>query len=179
MSTPATNLALNSIHLYLSVDVLIFLTEKLCFTNQKAFCNITKFLKIVIFPSLLKLLFIYKGFGLLEFVYCWFFSLVLLQTLSGTFLFLFAYSDSQHIPLQVKQVCVCACMHLVVSDCDLMDCSPPGCSVHDISQARILEWIDISYFRGSSQLGDRSFIFCDICIGRWILLQWILHHCTT
>ena len=31
-----------------------------------------------------------------------------------------------------------------------MDCSPPGSSVHGISQARILEWVGISYFRGSS-----------------------------
>ena len=26
-----------------------------------------------------------------------------------------------------------------------MDCSPPGCSVHGISQARILEWVAISF----------------------------------
>ena len=33
----------------------------------------------------------------------------------------------------------------VMSDtCDPMDCSPPGSSVHGISQARILEWIAIS-----------------------------------
>ena len=42
-----------------------------------------------------------------------------------------------------------------VSDsCDRMDCSPPGFSVHGISQARILEWVAISFFRGSSQPGD-------------------------
>ena len=34
--------------------------------------------------------------------------------------------------------------------CDLMDCSPPGPSVHGISQARILERVAISFFRGSS-----------------------------
>ena len=32
-----------------------------------------------------------------------------------------------------------------------MDCSPPGSSVHKISQARILEWVAISFSRGSSQ----------------------------
>ena len=31
-----------------------------------------------------------------------------------------------------------------------MDCSPPGFSVHGISQARILEWVAISFSRGSS-----------------------------
>ena len=34
--------------------------------------------------------------------------------------------------------------------CDLMDCSPPGSSVHVISQARILEWVAVSSSRGSS-----------------------------
>jgi len=31
-----------------------------------------------------------------------------------------------------------------------MDCSPPGSSVHGVSQARILEWISILISRGSS-----------------------------
>ena len=35
--------------------------------------------------------------------------------------------------------------------CDPMDCSPPGFPVHGILQARILEWIPISFSRGSSQ----------------------------
>ena len=30
-----------------------------------------------------------------------------------------------------------------------MDCSPPGSSVHVISQERILEWVAISFSRGS------------------------------
>ena len=29
--------------------------------------------------------------------------------------------------------------------CDVMDCSPPGSSVHGISQARILEWVAIAF----------------------------------
>ena len=33
--------------------------------------------------------------------------------------------------------------------CDPMDCSPPGSSVHGIFQARMLEWIAISFSRGS------------------------------
>ena len=36
--------------------------------------------------------------------------------------------------------------------CNPMDCSPPGSSVHGVSQARILEWVTVSYSRGSSQL---------------------------
>ena len=38
----------------------------------------------------------------------------------------------------------------------LGDCSPPGSSVHGISQAWILEWVVISYSRGSSWLRDRT-----------------------
>ena len=29
--------------------------------------------------------------------------------------------------------------------CDSMDCSPPGSSVHEILQTRILEWVDKVY----------------------------------
>ena len=35
-----------------------------------------------------------------------------------------------------------------MSDCNPKDCSPPGSSVHGISQARILEWVAISFPRG-------------------------------
>ena len=34
--------------------------------------------------------------------------------------------------------------------CDPMDCKLPGSSVHGISQARILEWVAISFSKGSS-----------------------------
>ena len=34
--------------------------------------------------------------------------------------------------------------------CNSMDCSPPGSSVHEVSQARILEWVAVSISRGSS-----------------------------
>ena len=37
-----------------------------------------------------------------------------------------------------------------------MDCSPPSSSVHGILQARILEWVAISFSRGSSQSRDRT-----------------------
>ena len=50
--------------------------------------------------------------------------------------------------------------------CDPMDCSPPGSSVHGISQARILEWVAISLSRGPSQPRDGTRVSC---IGSWIL----------
>ena len=37
-----------------------------------------------------------------------------------------------------------------------MDCSLPGSSVHGISQARVLEWVAISFSRGSPQPRDQT-----------------------
>ena len=34
--------------------------------------------------------------------------------------------------------------------CDPMDCGPPGSSSHGVLQARIMEWVAISFSRGSS-----------------------------
>ena len=42
--------------------------------------------------------------------------------------------------------------------CDTMRCSLAGSSVHEIFQARILEWVVISLSRGSSQPRDWTFI---------------------
>ena len=50
-----------------------------------------------------------------------------------------------------------------------MDCSPSGSSVHGISQARILEWADISFSKGSSRHRNQT---CISGIGRWILYHW-------
>ena len=41
-----------------------------------------------------------------------------------------------------------------------MDCSLPGSSVHGIFQARVLEWIAISFSRGSSQPRARTRVSC-------------------
>ena len=40
--------------------------------------------------------------------------------------------------------------------CDPVDCRPPGSSVNGILQVRILEWVAISFSRGSSQPRDRT-----------------------
>ena len=39
---------------------------------------------------------------------------------------------------------------------DPMDCSPPGSSAHGIFQARRLDWVAISFSRGSSQPRDQT-----------------------
>ena len=45
---------------------------------------------------------------------------------------------------------------LCLTLCDPMDCSPPGSSIHGILQERILEWVAISFSRGSSWPRDRT-----------------------
>ena len=52
-----------------------------------------------------------------------------------------------------------------------MDCSPPGSSVHGVPQARILEWVVISFSRGSSHLRDWIHISC--------ISRLVLYHGTT
>ena len=44
--------------------------------------------------------------------------------------------------------------------CDPVDCSLPGSSIHGILQARILEWVAISFSRGSSWLRDQIRVSC-------------------
>ena len=44
--------------------------------------------------------------------------------------------------------------------CYPMDCNPPGSSVHEVLQARILEWVASPFSRGSSQSSDRTQISC-------------------
>ena len=45
---------------------------------------------------------------------------------------------------------------LCLTLCNPMDCGLPGSSVHGIFQARILEWVSISFARGSSWPRDRT-----------------------
>ena len=57
-----------------------------------------------------------------------------------------AYNSVSESESQVTQSCPTLC--------DPMDCSLPGSSVHGIFQAIVLEWIAISFSRGSSQPRD-------------------------
>ena len=60
------------------------------------------------------------------------------------------------------------CAQSSVTFCDPMDCNLPGSSVYRISQARILEWVAISYSIGSSQPRDQTSVSF---IGRQILYR--------
>ena len=55
---------------------------------------------------------------------------------------------------------------LCLTLCDSLDCSPPGSTVRGILQARILEWIAISFSRGSSWPRDQTRISQASCTGR-------------
>ena len=56
-----------------------------------------------------------------------------------------------------------------VSDlCDSMDYSPPGSFVHGIFQARILQWVAMSFSRGSSRLRDWTWV--SHIVGRFFIV---------
>ena len=79
-----------------------------------------------------------------------------------------------------KAVCVCICIIICMYICCClitksspilcgpMDCRPIGSFVHGIPQARILEWVAISFSGRSSSPRDQTLISC---IGRRILYQ--------
>ena len=80
--------------------------------------------------------------------------------------------DTLVLPVQGMHVSSVAQSCLTL--CNPMDCSPPGFSVHGIFQARILEWVAISYSRGSSWNMGQTLISCVSCCSRWILYHWAI-----
>ena len=94
----------------------------------------------------------------------------------------FMHSSASHTLIFRRTICVpfklnlkrtqhcksimCAQSVRRVQLCDLMDCIPPESSVHGVLQARILEWVMISYSTRSSWPRDWTHISC---IGRQIL----------
>ena len=65
----------------------------------------------------------------------------------------YTYHTSHH---ESESVVAPSCLTLW----DPVDCSPSGSSVHGISQARILEWIAISFSKGSSLPRDWTWVSC-------------------
>ena len=60
-------------------------------------------------------------------------------------------------------MCACVCAELLQSCptlCNPMNYSLPGCSVHGILQARVLEWVAMPSSRGSSQPRDQTQVSC-------------------
>ena len=71
-------------------------------------------------------------------------------------------------------MCVCVYIYLLLFSCYVMSdsfattrtISLQAPSVHGVSQARILEWVAISFSMGSSQFRDRTL---SSCVGNWVL----------
>ena len=55
-------------------------------------------------------------------------------------------------------------MNICPTLCDPKDCSPPVSNIHEILQARTLEWVAEPFSRGSSQPRDRTHILHVSCI---------------
>ena len=68
---------------------------------------------------------------------------------------------------------VCRCTQSSPTLWDHMDYSLPDSSVLGISQARTLEWVVISYSRGSSWPRNWTHISYVSCIGRRVLYHWV------
>ena len=65
---------------------------------------------------------------------------------------------------------MCACTKLLQSYltlCDPVEYSPPGSSVHEIFQARILEWVAMSFSLGVSRSRDQTRISYFSCCLLW------------
>ena len=73
-----------------------------------------------------------------------------------SFTFCFYHCEINLVYLNVCLLYCCLVTQACQTRCDPMDCSPPGFSVHRISQVRILEWTAISFSRGSSRPRDQA-----------------------
>ena len=77
------------------------------------------------------------------------------------YIFILHLLEPCNIDQHILLLCVCV---LVAQSCptlwDPMGYSPPGSSVHGIFQARIPEWLAISFSRGSSSPRDWTWVSC-------------------
>ena len=67
--------------------------------------------------------------------------------------------EKYFIELEGRSLNGCVCAKLLQSRltlCDPLECSPLGSSLHGILQARILEWVAISFSKGSSWSRDQT-----------------------
>ena len=80
----------------------------------------------------------------------------------------------QRAAFLLRLVCLVAQSYLTL--CNPLDCSPPGSSVHGIFQTRILEWVVISFSRGSSWPRDKT---CVSCIADRFFTGWAIRKALT
>ena len=90
----------------------------------------------------------------------------------STSLSLLSPHSNSAIQISVSYCCVCVhakLLQLCLTLCDPMYCSPLGFSVHGILQARILEWVAMPSFRGSSWPTKQTSVSYVSCTGRQVL----------
>ena len=97
------------------------------------------------------------------------------------FVFFFPLSQELMITQQTTQFKFCGLVSgLAIKSCqtlcNFMDYSLPGSSVHGLLQARILEWVAISFSRGSFQPRNRTWVSC--IAGRFFT-NWARDYITT
>ena len=68
-------------------------------------------------------------------------------------------------------VCVCVCVCVCVVCSAASDFATPWTVAHQapLSMGIILEWVAISFSRGSSRARDGTYVYHISCISRWIL----------
>ena len=88
--------------------------------------------------------------GAVHFVSCWYYVACIFRTM---------VLSTHCISIADYRFCVCACTwaQLYQTFCDPMECSPSGSYVQEISQARILVSLIISFSRGSFQPKDWTY----------------------
>ena len=85
----------------------------------------------------------------------------LLQYCSALWFFLFVLiCKACEVKAKLHLACEVLVAQLCWTLCNPMDCSPPGSSVHGILKARTLEWVAISFSRGSSRPRDWTRFSC-------------------
>jgi len=81
------------------------------------------------------------------------------------------YKDRTNLRTQMRpfivthfSVSICMIIYIYIwwclTLCDPLDCSPPSSPVHGILQARIQEWVSITFFRVFSQPSYRTWVSC-------------------
>ena len=79
------------------------------------------------------------------------------------------------VPIPPPSMCEWSlCAQSCLTVCDAMDCNPTGSSVHGILLARILEWVVISFSRGSSRPRDQTRVSCVSSVTGRFFTRWAI-----
>ena len=79
-----------------------------------------------------------------------------------------SFSVPKNLLVVIMEPMLC-CVQSHLTLCNPMGHSPTGSSVHGTLQARILEWVAISFSRGSCQSSNPTHVSCISCTGRQVL----------